>query len=152
MRREERVTVQGPVKEQQPDGMSHRGGGWTPPPPLKRSRGEGVGGFWASGASRGGREAGRAWAQAGQGSTGMARSGPTATSGCPKSGRQCPGARSRARAHSPSQDHVHEGVPRPPNPPADRDRRLPAVPVAVRSGRAGQSDVQLVLRHGAQGV
>ena len=27
MRREERVTVQGPVKEQQPDGMSHRGGG-----------------------------------------------------------------------------------------------------------------------------
>ena len=27
MRREERVTVQGPVKEQQPDGMSHRGAG-----------------------------------------------------------------------------------------------------------------------------
>ena len=27
MRREERVTVQGPVKEQQPDGMSNRGGG-----------------------------------------------------------------------------------------------------------------------------
>ena len=27
MRKEERVTVQGPVKEQQPDGMSHRGGG-----------------------------------------------------------------------------------------------------------------------------
>ena len=27
MRREERVTVQGSVKEQQPDGMSHRGGG-----------------------------------------------------------------------------------------------------------------------------
>ena len=25
MRREDRVTVQGPVKEQQPDGMSHRG-------------------------------------------------------------------------------------------------------------------------------
>ena len=25
MRREERVSVQGPVKEQQPDGMSHRG-------------------------------------------------------------------------------------------------------------------------------
>ena len=25
MRREERVTVQGPVKQQQPDGMSHRG-------------------------------------------------------------------------------------------------------------------------------
>ena len=25
MRREERVTVQGPVKEQQPDGMSHGG-------------------------------------------------------------------------------------------------------------------------------
>ena len=43
MRREERVTVQGPVKEQQPDGMSHRGGtgGWTggggvhfSPPPV----------------------------------------------------------------------------------------------------------------------
>ena len=30
MRREERVSVQGPVKKQQPDGMSHRGGG----PPL----------------------------------------------------------------------------------------------------------------------
>ena len=30
MRRDERVTVQGPVKEQQPDGMSHRGAG--PPP------------------------------------------------------------------------------------------------------------------------
>ena len=29
MRREERVTVQGPVKEQQPDGMSH---GEVPPP------------------------------------------------------------------------------------------------------------------------
>ena len=28
MRREERVTVQGPVKEQQPDGMSHRGCNW----------------------------------------------------------------------------------------------------------------------------
>ena len=27
MRREERVTVQGPVKKQQRDGMSHRGGG-----------------------------------------------------------------------------------------------------------------------------
>ena len=26
MRRDERVTVQGPVKKQQPDGMSHRGG------------------------------------------------------------------------------------------------------------------------------
>ena len=37
MRREERVTVQGPMKEQQPDGMSHRGGGESvavaPPPP-----------------------------------------------------------------------------------------------------------------------
>ena len=29
MRREERVTVQGPVKKHQPDGMSHRGGGLT---------------------------------------------------------------------------------------------------------------------------
>ena len=27
MRRKERVTVQGPVKKQQPDGMSHQGGG-----------------------------------------------------------------------------------------------------------------------------
>ena len=27
MWREERMTVQGPVKKQQPDGMSHRGGG-----------------------------------------------------------------------------------------------------------------------------
>ena len=39
MRREERVTVQGPAKEQQPDGMSHRGTAWhhrrggSPPPP-----------------------------------------------------------------------------------------------------------------------
>ena len=33
MRREEWVTVQGPVKEQQPDGMSHRGGAPTHPPP-----------------------------------------------------------------------------------------------------------------------
>ena len=33
MRREERVTVQGPVKEQQPDGMSHRGVLDPPPPP-----------------------------------------------------------------------------------------------------------------------
>ena len=29
MQREERVTVQGPVKKQQPDGMSHRGGLWS---------------------------------------------------------------------------------------------------------------------------
>ena len=39
MRREEQVTVQGPVKEQQPDGMSHRGG-WSdrkaPMVPLMR--------------------------------------------------------------------------------------------------------------------
>ena len=37
MQREERVTVQGPIKEQQPDGMSHRrGGGFqtTPPQPC----------------------------------------------------------------------------------------------------------------------
>ena len=33
MRREERVPVQGPVKKQRPDGMSHGGGGvvWQPP-------------------------------------------------------------------------------------------------------------------------
>ena len=31
LRREERVTVQGPVKEQQPDRMSHRGGGGQSP-------------------------------------------------------------------------------------------------------------------------
>ena len=41
MRREERVTVQGPVKEQQPDGMSHRGVSFfrlvpNPPPPLPK--------------------------------------------------------------------------------------------------------------------
>ena len=40
MRREERVTVQGPVKEQQPDGMSHRGGGGGE---------EVVGGHWPRG-------------------------------------------------------------------------------------------------------
>ena len=28
MRREERMTVQGPVKKQQPDGLSHGGGGF----------------------------------------------------------------------------------------------------------------------------
>ena len=33
MRREERVTVQGPVKKQQPDGMSHRG--LADPPPFR---------------------------------------------------------------------------------------------------------------------
>ena len=33
MRREERVTVQGPVKKQHPDGMSRRGKG-DPPPEL----------------------------------------------------------------------------------------------------------------------
>ena len=38
MRREERVTVQGPVKEQQPDGMSHRG---APPPPMHPCQGGG---------------------------------------------------------------------------------------------------------------
>ena len=41
MRREERVTVQGPVKEQQPDGMSHRGGlrpfQCIPNPPERRA-------------------------------------------------------------------------------------------------------------------
>ena len=43
MRREERVTVQGPVKEQQPDGMSYRGSWRGPPsepphpPPPQRS-------------------------------------------------------------------------------------------------------------------
>ena len=37
MRREERVTVQGPVKEQQPDGMSHRGGGGLPYHPPRRA-------------------------------------------------------------------------------------------------------------------
>ena len=45
MRREERVTVQGPVKEQQPDGMSHRGGGAalaTPRPRVLRDSGPGV--------------------------------------------------------------------------------------------------------------
>ena len=44
MRREERVTVQGPVKKQQPDGLSHGGGGgrWSPPPPWppKQSPGQ----------------------------------------------------------------------------------------------------------------
>ena len=32
MRRDERVTVQGPLKKQQPDVVSHRGGGGTHPP------------------------------------------------------------------------------------------------------------------------
>ena len=38
MRKEERVTVQGPVKKQQPDGMSH-GGGVPGPGPGPRGRG-----------------------------------------------------------------------------------------------------------------
>ena len=44
MRREERVTVQGPVKKQQPDGMSHRGGGGGCPCRLN----EYVGGYGGS--------------------------------------------------------------------------------------------------------
>ena len=43
MRREERVTVQGPVKEQQPDGMSHGGGGGHSSPPKEG------GGVWVRG-------------------------------------------------------------------------------------------------------
>ena len=39
MQREERVTAQGPVKEQQPDGMSHRGGGGGTPTNGLRERG-----------------------------------------------------------------------------------------------------------------
>ena len=46
MRREDRVTVQGPVKKQQPDGMSHRGGGGLLPlehrPGPERKRGQGT--------------------------------------------------------------------------------------------------------------
>ena len=38
MRREERVTVQGPVKKQQPDGMSHRGGGGASPTAARSAR------------------------------------------------------------------------------------------------------------------
>ena len=40
MRREERVTVQGPVKKQQPDGMSHRGSnlGWPTAGTVRRFR------------------------------------------------------------------------------------------------------------------
>ena len=37
MQREERVTVQGPVKKQQPDGMSHRGRGVSSLEVLLRS-------------------------------------------------------------------------------------------------------------------
>ena len=39
MQREKRVTVQGPVKKQEPDGMSHTGGGGanTPPPRTRIS-------------------------------------------------------------------------------------------------------------------
>ena len=44
MRREERVTVQGPVKEQQPDGMSHRGAGLFGLVPLRTA-----GGCWVAG-------------------------------------------------------------------------------------------------------
>ena len=36
MRREDRVTVQGPVKKQQPDGMSHRGGASPRVPPRRQ--------------------------------------------------------------------------------------------------------------------
>ena len=41
MRREERVTVQGPVKEQQPDGMSHRGAFGVPINVTDTEQGEG---------------------------------------------------------------------------------------------------------------
>ena len=43
MRREERVTVQGPVKEQQPDGTSHRGAGGCHGPGLRGGVGGGGG-------------------------------------------------------------------------------------------------------------
>ena len=59
MRREERVTVHGPVKEQQPDGMSHMGGGrgvqgsggvgWgvpPPPPPWDKAGKAASSAFW----------------------------------------------------------------------------------------------------------
>ena len=44
MGREERVTVQGPVKEQQLDGMSHRGFGWGKigHPQILEDRGSGL--------------------------------------------------------------------------------------------------------------
>ena len=45
MRREERLTIQGPVKKQQPGGMSHRGAalGWGEA--VEGGRGEGGGGW-----------------------------------------------------------------------------------------------------------
>ena len=52
MRREEQVTVQGPIKKQQPDGMSHRGVRSTPIQSTSfASFGSGIGdgrevGFW----------------------------------------------------------------------------------------------------------
>ena len=63
MRREERVTVQGPVKEQQPDGMSHRGvGSWYaryPRPSRNASCARATHGVverrgWTAGKARGG--------------------------------------------------------------------------------------------------
>ena len=45
MRREEQVTVQGPVKEQQPDGVSHRGGGVS----VGWASGRGHGHVWVGG-------------------------------------------------------------------------------------------------------
>ena len=51
MRREERATVQGPGKEQQPDGMSHRGRKRGPSDPTAPGEGEGEGGLRAGGGS-----------------------------------------------------------------------------------------------------
>ena len=56
MRREERVTVQGLVKEQQPDGMSHRGaetGQEALVPVLRGSAMRRVGGFQGRGPLKG---------------------------------------------------------------------------------------------------
>ena len=58
MRREERVAVQGPVKEQQPDGMSHRGAGPDFPklsrvPVWESNHRMFCTGFWYSAAARG---------------------------------------------------------------------------------------------------
>ena len=64
MRRDERVTVQGPVKEQQPDGMSHRGGRGLPAPGAvsERQGARGGGGSHMGGAAWGGCRGG-CWAR-----------------------------------------------------------------------------------------
>ena len=107
MRREGRVTVQGPVKKQQPDGMSHRGMLDPPPPPQPQGQGKGKGrgegrlGQGGRGRSKGGEKPMGTTAYGGKGSKGRAANGdrPVGAASCRRD---------------------HGVMPNPPPPPAPR--------------------------------